>query len=417
MAARRASNLLGVKIEDLITTAFNQNLSGSTSPVRSPIDSSESAWESLEALVIGLYSEVMAAVVSLINKAVCTSVHSIASILLVDAPGFQNPASCGMQSGATINDLQHNYLQERLQLLYDHTMLIAPRDRYAQELVEIDIEGFQQNHSIPLVSLIDKAPQSHLVRTSQRDLREQDRRGLLWLLDEESMYPNSNDDTFIERLFSHYGDREHQYLLRRPAGSRQFILQHLQGTNPVLYSAHGWLKYSREHPAIKAATTLLQDSSNEEISQLFVGSLPRAVSGVVFCGSISGMDGTQSLRRVSSIRRSFVSAGIKRNSVMLQIKFSVDGIIDTLRRTGTHFVHCFLLQHYAGTSSIISGTHPTGHSSQNDIVNVPLLRSQVNYYLNYDCFYAYIMNKILYLLLVTRLKYFRSSTFTSFRFS
>lgn len=51
---------------------------------------------------------------------------------------------------------------------------------FEQELVEIDTEGLPESHPGPLVSLIDKAPQSHVVRTSQRDLREQDRRGLLW---------------------------------------------------------------------------------------------------------------------------------------------------------------------------------------------------------------------------------------------
>jgi myosin XVIII len=377
-AARKAASLLGVSMEELIAAAFTQHSSSNPgTPTKSLSDSSDNtlntAFDSLEGLVIGLYSEAMAAAVSLINKAISTSVHTIASILLVDSPGFQNPASCGLQSGATLSDLKHNYLQERLQLLFHHTTLVMPRERYAQEMVEIDTEGFNESFPGPIVSLIDRSPQSHVVRTSQRDLREVDRRGLLWLLDEESIYPNSNDDSFLERLFTHYGDRESQNLLRKAPGSRQFILQHLQGTNPVLYSATGWLKASREHPAVKNAVSLLQDSSKEEISTLFVGNLARG--GTIFCGSIAGMEGTQSLRRVSSIRRSFTSAGVKRNSVMLQVKFTVDGLIDTLRRTGTHFVHCYLLQHNGGNANLSNGKLMQ-HTSE-DIVNVPLLRSQV----------------------------------------
>lgn len=383
-AARKASSLLGVSMEDLQAAAFNINGSSSVtlSPSKSPTDSNnELGWESLEALVIGLYSEALAAVVALINKAICTSSHTIASILLMDTPGFQNPASCGVQTGATLSDLRHNYLQERLQALFHHTTLVAPRDRYAQELIEIDTEGMPESHPGPLISLIDKAPQNHVVRSSQRDLREHDRRGLLWLLDEESMYPNSNDDTFLERLFSHYGDREHQVLLRKCGGPRQFVLQHMQGTNPVLYTADGWVRRSREHPGIRNAASLLQDSSREEISRLYIGSLTRSAGGIVFCGSIAGLEGTQSLRRVSSIRRSFTSAGVKRNSIMLQVKFTVDGIIDTLRRTGTHFVHCYLLQHNAGQHNSYSATgSPNGNEIANnsdEMVNVPLLRSQV----------------------------------------
>jgi myosin-18 len=96
--------------------------------------------------------------------------------------------------------------------------------------------------------------------------------------------------------------------------------------------------------SVKNAINLLQDSFKEEISLLFIGSFAR--EGTVFCGLIAGMDdGSHSLRRVFSIRRSFTSAGIKRNPVMLQVKFCVDGILDTLRRTGTHFVQFCLLQH------------------------------------------------------------------------
>ncbi|XP_058973998.1 unconventional myosin-XVIIIa isoform X3 [Musca domestica] len=380
-AARKAALLLGVSFEDLTGAAFNVNTSGSTSPSKASTDSLELAWECLDALVIGLYSEALAAVVALINKTICTASHTIASIVLVDTPGFQNPASCGSQIGATLSDLKHNYLQERLQLLFHHNTLVAPRDRYAQELVEIDTECISELSPAPLVALIDKAPQNHVVRSSQRDLREQDRRGLLWLLDEESMYPNSNDDTFLERLFSHYGDREHQALMRKCTGPKQFVLQHLQGTNPVLYSVNGWVRNSREHPAIRNAGSLLQDSSRDEISRLYIGSLTRSSGGIVFCGSFAGLEGTQSLRRVSSIRRSFTSAGVKRNSIMLQVKFTVDGIIDTLRRTGTHFVHCYLLQHNAGQHSCLStnGSPNTTaiQCAKEDLVNIPLLRSQL----------------------------------------
>lgn len=183
-------------------------------------------------------------------------------------------------------------------------------------------------------------------------------------------------------MFSHYGDREHHSLLRKCAGPRQFVLHHLQGTNPVLYAVDGWVRHSREHPGIRNAVSLLQDSSREEINRLYIGSLTRGSGAMVFCGSFAGLEGTQSLRRVSSIRRSFTTAGVKRNSIMLQVKFTVDGIIDTLRRTGTHFVHCYLLQHNAGkhTKYTANGSPSSAAgqvSSEEEMVNVPLLRSQV----------------------------------------
>jgi len=129
-----------------------------------------------------------------------------------------------------------------------------------------------------------------MLRTSQSDLsggRQMERKGLLWLLDEETVCPGGSDETFLDRLFSHYGDRgkinfsifmlilrmkiryymryiaiiDHQMLLRKAPGNNQFVLQHLLGTNPVLYTATGWLKATRENPVAKSAITILQEST------------------------------------------------------------------------------------------------------------------------------------------------------------
>ena len=64
-------------------------------------------------------------------------------------------------------------------------------------------------------------------------------------------------------------------------------------------------------------------SIREDLAALFRtcrGPLPITVSG-----SVAGIEGSQSLRRASSIRRTFTSgtAGIKRKSLALQLKFQV----------------------------------------------------------------------------------------------
>lgn len=140
--------------------------------------------------------------------------------------------------------------------------MLVPRDRYVQENIDLDIdENENLINPMPLVNLLDKAAQNSVIRTSQSDLHDCDRRGLLWLLDEEAIYPGSTEDSFLERLFTHYNERDHQLLLRKAAGNNQFLLQHLQGTNPVLYSVNGWLKISRENPVSRAAISVLQDST------------------------------------------------------------------------------------------------------------------------------------------------------------
>ena len=59
------------------------------------------------------------------------------------------------------------------------------------------------------------------------------------------------------------------------------------------------------------------------LSQLF-GSIKGSVGGIV-SGSIAGMEGSTSLRRVGSMRRTFMSgpAALKKKSICIQVKFQV----------------------------------------------------------------------------------------------
>ncbi|KRT84731.1 Myosin head, partial [Oryctes borbonicus] len=394
-SAQKAANLLGTTVEELSRVTFGLASGGMVTPnaprqpFRTPsptdrgLERDVSGLEALEGLIVGLYSEVFNAVASMINKSISASTHTVSSLLLIDTPGFQNPATCGRQTGASFEDLCHNYLQERLQLLYHHTNLVAPKDRYLQENIDIDLDEHEHDNLInplPLVNLLDKTAQNTVVRTSQNDLHEADRRGMLWLLDEEAIYPGSNDESFLERLFTHYGERDHQLLLRKAPGNHQFILQHLQGTNPVLYNCFGWLKCSRENPVCRAGVTILQESHREDINKLFVTA--RGVGPSSYSGSLVGIEGSQSLRRASSIRRTFTAgtAAIKRKSICLQTKFTVDGLVETLRRTKLRFVQCVLPHHNAGLCEINSSLlsmKPCTSLNDDGILNIPLLRSQV----------------------------------------
>lgn len=64
----------------------------------------------------------------------------------------------------------------------------------------------------------------------------------------------------------------------------------------------------------------------EEISKLFVTA--RGLGGMNFSGSLIGVEGSQSLRRASSIRRTFTgTAAMKRKSICLQVKSDLNIII------------------------------------------------------------------------------------------
>ena len=120
-------------------------------------------------------------------------------------------------------------------------------------------------------------------------------------------------------------------------------------------------------------------------------------------GSVAGLEGSHSLRRVSSMRRTFTSgqAGIKRNSVALQVKFQVDGLCEQLRRTKIHFVHCFLPQHHAGLCDVKGSKAKS--STEEAQMNVPLVRSQVFRDFSFYCFTITLWKEFLF-----SLTYFRN---------
>ncbi|XP_046371611.2 unconventional myosin-XVIIIa-like isoform X3 [Haliotis rufescens] len=392
-AAQKAASLLGTTVEELARSIFT--MSGTSTLTRSTSmrvgpgseksgnlssDSGASPLEHLEAFVVGLYSDVFNAVVSLINRSLSSNVRTQFSITVVDAPGFQNPLTCGRQSGASFEDLCNNYAQERLQLFFHDLSFTQQQDRYAQENIDCDFE-FVTNSPAALVSLIDKAPQQGTVRTSTQDLRDAEKKGLLWILDEEAIFPGATEDSFMERFFSQHGEQpvRRDSLLRKGSLGHTFILNHFQGTNPVQYNASGWLKSCRDSPISRNATVVLQDSKKHNMSTLFT-SVKAPVAGVV-SGSIVGMEGTTSLRRVGSMRRTFMSgtAGLKKKSICLQMKFQVDSVMETIRKTKCHFLHCIVPQHSAGLcelkSSLSNATKPNSHDEI--LLNVPLVRAQI----------------------------------------
>ncbi|XP_048036663.1 unconventional myosin-XVIIIa-like [Megalobrama amblycephala] len=76
---------------------------------------------------------------------------------------------------------------------------------------------------------------------------------------------------------------------------------------------------------------------------MFVG---RSSSAAVLTGSIAGLEGVSqlALRRATSMRKTFTTgmAAVKKKSLLLQIKLQVDALLDTVRRSRVHFVHCLL---------------------------------------------------------------------------
>ena len=127
-----------------------------------------------------------------------------------------------------------------------------------------------------------------------------EKKGLLWLLDEESIFPGSTTETFLKRLcdqrqgilvfacllasllpcllasllpcflaslhacllvFLIFFFPQGGTMLKSGTSETTFYLSHFQSRQPMLYNSRGWLKSAREHPTVKQAQALLSQSS------------------------------------------------------------------------------------------------------------------------------------------------------------
>uniref|UniRef100_A0A8C0ZC93 Unconventional myosin-XVIIIa n=1 Tax=Cyanistes caeruleus TaxID=156563 RepID=A0A8C0ZC93_CYACU len=399
--AQKAAYLLGCSLEELSSAIFKHQSKGtlqrSTSfrqgPDESPLGDSGTgpkltALECLEAMAAGLYSELFTLLISLLNRALKSSQHSVCSVTVVDTPGAQNPELAGQSRGATFEELCHNYAQERLQQLFHQRTFARELERYKEENIELALADAEPSSS-GSIAAVDQSSHQALVRSLART---DEARGLLWLLEEEALQPGGNEDTLLERLFSYYGPQEgakkgHNPLL--PSDKpRHFLLGHNSGTNWVEYDSTGWLNYVKHNPASQNASVLLQESQKKVISSLFSG---RGGSALVLSGSVAGLEGGSqlALRRATSMRKTFTTgvAAVKKKSLCIQIKLQVDALIDSIKKSKLHFVHCFLPK--AGGSGDpqavlcrrVSGSElelPAEHCEAGLMqLDVPLLRAQL----------------------------------------
>uniref|UniRef100_A0A8C1YWE5 Myosin XVIIIAb n=1 Tax=Cyprinus carpio TaxID=7962 RepID=A0A8C1YWE5_CYPCA len=286
--AQKAAYLLGCTLEELSSSIFKHQPKGtlqrSTSFRQGPDDVGTgdnsapkiTALECLEAMAAGLYSELFTLVISLVNRALKSSQHSLCSLLIVDTPGFQNPKLAKRDRGATFEELCHNYTQERLQTLFHERTFVQELERYKEENIELALDDIESSTSLS-VSAIDQTSTQALVRTLART---DEARGLLWLMEEEALQPGGSEETLLERLFRYYspvdGESKGPALLLKSEKAHHFLLGHSHGTDWVEYDARGWLSHARQNPASQNAAILLQDSQKRSRVHFVHCLLPKA---------------------------------------------------------------------------------------------------------------------------------------------
>ncbi|XP_068509677.1 unconventional myosin-XVIIIb isoform X1 [Anas acuta] len=351
--ANRAADVLGCELEELTTAVFKHHLKqiiaqatargGRLPPEEdSPSGPKMTGVECVEGMAAGLYEELFAALVSLINRSFSSQHLSMGSIVVVDTPGFHNPRHHGGERAATFEELCHNYVHERLQALFYEKTFVSEMERYKEENVEVSFD-LPEHSPLATLSIIDLNSSQLQVLPGSLGA---DRRGLLWILDEEVLVPGSGDSAAFDRLCSYFApkgpDQDGPGCVRRCEQELHFEIPHQLGTDPVRYDLAGWVGKAKLNLSAENASQLLQQSRLSAVQELV---LPRrhAPRG---CRAVAGLEGCSqaALQRSACIRKTFASslAAVRKRSVCAQLKLQADALTSLLRRSQLHFIHCLV---------------------------------------------------------------------------
>ncbi|NXJ60582.1 MY18B protein, partial [Rostratula benghalensis] len=382
-SASNAAEVLGCDLEEFTTAVFKHHLKqilvqvtarGSRQPPaeESPAGPKMTGVECVEGMGSGLYEELFAAVVSLINRSFSSQHLSMASIMVVDTPGFHNPRHQRGERAATFEELCHNYVHERLQALFYEKTFVSEMERYREENVEVSFD-LPERSPLATLSVIDLSSSQPQVLPGSPGA---DRRGLLWILEEEVLIPGSGDGTAFDRLCSYFSTKEEEEgagHMRRCEQALHFELCHQLGTDPVRYDFRGWVSKAKLNLSAQNAIQVLERSKVDAVKEL-VWARSRAP---LPCRAVAGLEGHSQavLHRNACIRKTFASsfAAVKKRSVCAQLKLQADALMNLLRRSQLHFVHCFL----PGTGMEGPVPRPPAPPDAALRLDVPTLRAQL----------------------------------------
>ncbi|MGH0175090.1 UNVERIFIED_CONTAM: hypothetical protein FKN15_069555 [Acipenser sinensis] len=365
--AQNAASVLGCEGEELSTAVFKHHLKHilqqatrgaasrhSTESGGGADGPKLSGAECVEGMAVGLYEELFTMVVSLINRSVSSKQLSLASIMVVDTPGFLNPRHGNKERAGTFEELCHNYVQERLQAFCHEGTFSTPLQRYRQPLqceishqlgrdpVRYDLSGWfsrakpnlsalnagqiLQESSLPMVRSLF-APRSKVMSVCRSV------GGL-----EGSSQQALQRTGCVRKTFST------PCAVRRCEQPLQCEISHQLGRDPVRYDLSGW--FSRAKPNLSAlnAGQILQESSLPMVRSLFA---PRSKVMSV-CRSVGGLEGSsqQALQRTGCVRKTFSSglASVRRRSQCALVKLQADALINLIKRSRAVYLHCLLLR-------------------------------------------------------------------------
>lgn len=260
------------------------------------------ASNSRDALAKALYGRMFLWVVDKINQSLQV-VEKDNFIGILDIAGFE------IFEFNSFEQLCINFTNERLQQFFNNHMFNLEQAEYKREKIEWTMINFGIDSQATI------------------DLISKQGKGVLSLLNEESLFPNGTDKSFTAKLVQTHGGRHPKFSYDKLNEGTTFQIAHYAGT--VEYNTLQWLEKNKD-PLQNDLENAVAGSKNPVLAKLFVN----------FALNKPGQSSTAESRSDSSKMRGAITV-----TVGSQYKEQLDSLLDTLGATHPHFIRCIIPNH------------------------------------------------------------------------
>ncbi|XP_041794288.1 unconventional myosin-Vc isoform X1 [Chelmon rostratus] len=287
--------LLGVSADGLVRWLCHRRIVLVAETVVKPVPK-ERAVNARDALAKQIYAHLFDCIINRINRALQVPAKQHAFIGVLDIYGFET---------FDINSFEQfciNYANEKLQQQFNLHVFKLEQEEYMREDIPWTLIDFYDNQ--PVIDLIEA------------------KMGILDLLDEECLFPQGTDQSWLQKLFTYL---EPSPLFEKPRlSSEAFVIQHF--ADKVEYQCRGFLEKNRD-TLYEEVVDIMRDSKFPFLANFF-------------------QEEEQSTANSKGIKVRPARPGVKpankqlRTSVGDKFCSSLSLLMETLNATTPHYVRC-----------------------------------------------------------------------------
>ncbi|KAL7675161.1 hypothetical protein ACOME3_001426 [Neoechinorhynchus agilis] len=299
--AQKICKLLGINVIDFSRCLLNPKVKCGRELVVRAQDKKQVEF-ALEAIAKATYEQLFKWILAKINRTLskATKRRSQYFIGILDIAGFE------IFDVNSFEQLCINYTNEKLQQLFNHTMFVLEQREYARENIEWKFTDFGLDLQ-PTIDLIEKSM------------------GVLSLLDEECVFPNSTDRTYVEKLIS--AQSSHKNFAKPTVRSKHdFSIFHYAGS--VNYCVDQWLVKNTD-PINDNIVHLLQNSNQEFVNELWKNT------------EVITLNNQDTFPPIAAPIKTSIKKGRFR-TVGQMYKEQLNSLMSILNRTTPNFIRCIM---------------------------------------------------------------------------